>query len=1001
MKQGKILCISLLSLLLFSMVGPFVLAQTDFPEKQFVDETKIYQQPLIDRNGDKIDDGLMLELNELSTYSLDLVVKFNHRVSYLDRCRLADLGAQSFETWDRNQRVLIHAPKAVINDITKLPNVEFITKAEIRLIVVAIAGEDFSDLNALEQFAGSEIFWHTGCALVPYYSGIENDIKQLGDYTVISDVTDIRYHPQVESSTGNDLSTHTVDTAETINATALWDMGFLGGGIKVGNIDTGIHDTHPDIQGRVIKAKSFVLTEYGYDQDDPETDDPNGHGSHTTGIIAGSGQTNPANKGIAPQASIIFAKIGGSATLISMIAALDWVADQDVDVINLSYGGGDQPGDDPVEIAFKNVVRNDGVLCSISAGNEGAEGYYTAGSPGTADDVITVANLDDTVSPPEIAYSSSRGPSADDHMKPDVAAPGTQIVSMANGGNGYATMSGTSMAAPHVTGAIALLIQALKSDGISNPNPGLIKAALIASAELLSTTTYPTLFQGAGYINVGQALHLIRNAPKAGDMPIVGACNPVQQPLFWWEEMRQGQLTEQYLTCVSPFEGTNLTVEATGDVAEFITIGPIANEWTSPTKITYEISDDAPLGSYTGQLQFKYNDIVMDTVDVEIDVKTGNGHKMLLNYRTTNYGIDHLYGQFRHWVEDILENEYIINEQNIMLDNLTYLSKYDAIWLPDPFNYEFPEALEGDFETITTYNALTQAEIDTLHDFVDAGGSLFLCFLGLLEHQPDADNPVYYVYGNNVTHINLLTDIYGIHVRDSIWTSANTIAVDITTEHPISAEVSKTDHYGTSLEVSGDAVGITQLTAGSDYTTLAATQTEAGGRVIVWGTNFALDTEGYQNKYNTGLTQNDVLGMNLFRWATATHRIRQTNLVYGDNDTSVTMTYEYLSGPGPDFGGHVKLPDGNTTALNWTQSGDEWTSTFTCTMEGEHHFYPECGETGIDDFGYFSFTPNITAPPTTGPTTSETGASSIAPIIAILIGCFGLASWHLLQRKRH
>lgn len=994
MKHKKLLGISLFMLFLLPLVSSLVIAQTDFSEIPAVTKPKIYQQPIWDRNSDKIDDRLMRELGQSNSYSLDLVVKFNDKVDHLDRCRLAALGAQSFETWDQNQRVLIHAPKTIIKKITKLPGVEIVTKAEKRFIMVAIEGEDFSDLASLKVFDDYEIFWNVGCGVVRYYSGIENDIKNVGDFTVISDVTDVRYHLHAEISTDNDLSVNMLRTAGTINVTSLWDMNYKGAGIRIGNIDTGINDAHPDIQGRVIDAKSFVRTEYGYDDDDLDTDDEHGHGSHTTGIIAGNGQENPDNIGMAPYGSIVFAKVGSSLTTLATIAALDWLVSKGVDVINLSYGGGDAAGEDVSEIAFNNIVRIHDIPCAISAGNEGQQGYYTVGSPSTAEAVISVAALDDSVTPPTIASYSSRGLSADDHFKPDVAAPGTNIQSMSNVGSGYAIMSGTSMAAPHVTGAIAVLIDALQEEGI-NYNPGLIKAALIATATPLSS--FKAIDQGAGYLNVGQAFHLIKNAPKVASMSIVGACNPAQQPLTWWEEMHQGQLTEQYLTCVSPFKGTNLTLEASGDASQFITIGSFTSHWTSPVRITYRIPDDATLGTYTGEIQLKYNDTLLDTVEVSVEVTKGNGHKMLLNYRTTNWGMDHLYGQYRYWVEDILANEYIINEQFTFLDNLTFLSQYDAIWFPDPFNYEFPDApLGGNYTTRTTYNPLTQAEINTLHDYVDAGGSIFLCFLGLIEHEPDDTNPHYFISGNNVTHINLLTDPYGIHTRNTYWTSDQPMSVEVVKDHPISAEVSEIDHYGTSFELSGDAVGITELSPGSPYTTLATTQTDSGGRVIAMGTNFALDTEGYQNNYNYG-TNNDVMGMNLFRWATATHRIKQTNLAYGADNKTVTMTYEYLNGPGADFGGYVKLPDGNTTALNWTQSGDEWTSTYTCTMPGEHHFYPECGESGIDDFGYFSFTPDIT---TTEPT-SETQDGGITPIIFTLIGCFGLASWYLLQRRRH
>ncbi|MCK5182867.1 MAG: S8 family serine peptidase, partial [Candidatus Heimdallarchaeota archaeon] len=438
--------------------------------------------------------------------------------------------------------------------------------------------------------------------------------------------------------------------------------------------------------------------------DDPTTTDPNGHGTHTSGIV-GAGDAAGTRVGIAKECSIYHAKIGSPAPLPSIIAGLNWLANTKlVEVINLSFGGSDGVGWDPLEIAFGNAVRNKKVTCVISAGNEGDQGWYTVGSP-AHDATILVGGVDATSGPPSMMYYSSRGLTADNHMKPDVLAPGYQISSLDNIGTGYVSLSGTSMASPHVAGAAALLIDACKTNGFAI-NPGLIKAALMNTANPVFGTNL--LIQARGVINVGAAWTYIKNAVLQDSYKMVGACNPVQQPLHWWSTMHQGEVTEQYLTCVTPYK-TNVTLEVTGDVAPFVTIGSIPGYWTSIVKVTYDVPTDAVIGPYTGTLTLKYKSVILDTVDIVLDVAASNGHSMLLNYKTTDYSIDHMYGQYMYFSEDILDNGWVISEQLADLDS-GLIDNYDAVWLPDPFEYDFPNAYIDDYSVVNTYNEWTTSE---------------------------------------------------------------------------------------------------------------------------------------------------------------------------------------------------------------------------------------------------------------------------------------------------
>jgi len=790
MRRLNIISISLLSLFLFSAVTPLVLVKADFSDATNPETAFVYQQTFLDVNGDKIADKFSRELLKSTNTVIEAAIVFDKQITTGDRYDLTRLGVElSGEVWDQGHRTLVTTTKDNLDRIAGLDGVTLITSADIRFIMVAILGDDFSDFHALERYEGAQIFWGVGCALVPYYSGVENDINRLGEFTAIVDSTDMRYMKDEVPSESTDMEAQvtTLSTSQLINATGLWDMGYKGSGVKVGNIDTGINSAHLAFSGRVIAAESFITYALGYDHEDLTTTDFNGHGTHTSGTILGDDSVNFNYQGVAPEALLYFAKIDSPATLPSMIAGLNYLAaDKKVDVINLSFGGGDGVGRDVVEIAFANVVRSKKISCSISAGNEGDTGFYSVGSPGTCDDVITVGALDSTGMPYGLEYYSSFGLSADDHMKPDLLAPGAEILSCSHIGNGYVTKSGTSMAAPHVTGALALLVQACEGEGITF-NPGVFKAALMLSGELIGVEL---MMQGRGYINVGHAFTLIKNAPVGNGFPLIGALNPVVSPLHFWENLAQGQVHEQYLTTVTS-QKINLTLEVTGDAAAYITVGSFITAYTNPLKVTYTIPVDAPVGTVTGLFTLKFNETVLDTAAIEFDILPSTGHRMLLSFRTTDYSIDHMYGQYAEFSEGILDAGFVISEQNVFLDS-GVLANYEAVWLPDPFNFDYPYGYLDEWDTTETYNPWTEGEKTALTDYVQSGGSVFLCFLGETEENIDGYGIIQ--TNTNVSVLNEWTEQFGIHVRDTIWTSPSTVIVDPVGYHPLTAGVTGIDH---------------------------------------------------------------------------------------------------------------------------------------------------------------------------------------------------------------
>jgi len=232
--------------------------------------------------------------------------------------------------------------------------------------------------------------------------------------------------------------------------------------IVIAVIDTGIDGSHVDLAGgKVIEWQDFVngkSTPY----------DDNGHGTHVASIAAGTGTGNNLYKGVAPGAALVGIKVldsNGSGSMSTVTAGIDWaVQNKDVygiKVINLSLGTStSSDGTDSTSLAVNGAVDS-GIVVVVAAGNSGPA-RYTIGSPGAAEKAITVAAMADVG---ELGFNlasfSSRGPTADGRIKPDIAAPGYNITAAkANSINGYVTYSGTSMATPFVAGTVALMLSA-------------------------------------------------------------------------------------------------------------------------------------------------------------------------------------------------------------------------------------------------------------------------------------------------------------------------------------------------------------------------------------------------------------------------------------------------------------------------------------------------------------------------------------------------------------
>jgi subtilisin family serine protease len=285
-----------------------------------------------------------------------------------------------------------------------------------------------------------------------------------------------------------------------IGAPAAWNQGLTGRGVRVAILDTGIDATHPDLRGKVVAAANF--------SDSDSTADRYGHGTHVASIVAGTGaRAAGQRKGVAFGASLLNAKVlddFGFGSDSSVIAGMEWAASQHARVANMSLGGGPTDGTDPLSRALDRISARSRVLFVVSAGNDGPR-EQTVSSPGSATTALTVGAVDVQEA---LADFSSRGPRFGDYaMKPDVTAPGVDVVAARATGTSlgdpvdrwYTRLSGTSMAAPHVAGAAAVLAQ--RWPGWS---PARIKSVLMGTAA--PNPELGVYQQGGGRLDVAHAV---------------------------------------------------------------------------------------------------------------------------------------------------------------------------------------------------------------------------------------------------------------------------------------------------------------------------------------------------------------------------------------------------------------------------------------------------------------------------------------------------------------
>jgi len=386
----------------------------------------------------------------------------------------------------------------------------------------------------------------------------------------------------VHAQADEPLSDQTRGSPADIGATPLWNAGITGSGVTIAVIDTGLDPLHPDVDDLDFRHWSTggppkVLDQRNFTNGgcSPNATDGHGHGTHVSGIAAGTGEGTPLASddgkyaGIAPGARLGVAKAlddSGNGANSDLLKAMEWAASPPTvvvcpglvpvyglgaDIVNLSLGSDARPARlnsssdaDLVSLTLDRLAVRYGTLFVAAVGNNGPFDGTALESPGSASQALSVGatakdydvNHDDTYSgdtcagwlhpfsggkdntcaagagtqPSSLASLSSRGPTGDLWLRPDVVAPGYNIVApQATAGTAiasndlnvgtradplYATASGTSMASPTAAGASALLLQGYRkaygtdptgASGLPNvpaPRYALLRAALMNTA---------------------------------------------------------------------------------------------------------------------------------------------------------------------------------------------------------------------------------------------------------------------------------------------------------------------------------------------------------------------------------------------------------------------------------------------------------------------------------------------------------------------------------------
>ncbi|OLS13500.1 MAG: peptidase [Promethearchaeota archaeon CR_4] len=632
--------------------------------------------------------------------------------------------------------------------------------------------------------------------------------------------------------------------------------GITGSNVKIAILDTGLGYVgsngsiryHADFAGRVISAENFAAEDGVIDPND--TADWYGHGTHTAGIVVGSGIASGGKyAGIAPGASLLVGKVlnsSGGGEFSDILKGVEWAVDNGAQIISMSLGG-DLPEVFTLEgYAIQNATEH-GALIIASAGNGGPD-YFTGALPGSSLYTLSVAASDRNNN---LADFSSAGPTLAMQAYPSITAPGVDIIAplgiesaieremvyleniiTGSEGSDYVPLSGTSMAAPIAAGVAALLLEYNTS-----LNPLALRAILMESATDLGESLER---QGAGLINAANARTYIDNilARFPTNVNNLTCVYPEEVPFAPYDLLNfPGDAQTMNLTVVS---GTarNVSIDLPTSIAGVkVSSSQSSLNFTIPGVQLWNLSImvewNASIGQRVGTINFTDSQTgeLLDQVTLDFTVKLpkkrvffdsfhgANDYFNALPYGTTQlelYNFAKVFIEKNYSVD--LKMEYWTPEYVPARDGrlLTYdlLQNYDAVVLQTPF---LPYTL---------------TEIQALVNFHNNGGSILVVGDRYQSLALDSVNTVLARLGTGISFFNTnfeAIQFYGFYGLRNVSTIDAAASSD-----PMLTNVEQLlFDWGAILSVTG--TGTSVLTADTSSSTIVAKTTGMGiaGNVVV------------------------------------------------------------------------------------------------------------------------------------------------------------------------
>ncbi|MCE7733992.1 MAG: S8 family serine peptidase [Candidatus Heimdallarchaeota archaeon] len=812
----------------------------------------------------------------------------------------------------------------------------------VEYVVFAENSVDYHDLKQAEYLRAYD---HLEAVVMQDSLRIFDQLKEIIPNKVfkMSDFDNVRFDP-VEAVPILSLD-NSVEEQGLIDVNAMWNAGYNGTGVNVAIFDNGVSPGHPGLQGQINQSVNFnVVGGVTY----PICSD---HGTHVGGIVAATGKkldgsTDLSLRGTAFGSQLVAVSVGCGdveGTIVGdWLGAFDWLVanNETIDVVNMSWGGGGNYDAVISKLAEANVIS------ISSAGNSGPEYSTITGGPGFAADTITVGASHVTN---QIATFSSRGPMAGFIYKPDVVAPGVDIISSTVDGN-YAAFSGTSMASPMTAGAVATIISALRANAIPY-NPGLIKAVLMNNA---TNQGYDELTQGKGRIQTFDSWQNILNAEIGPDsIPMALEMSPRigTLPYKSVKTLFKDLTLKIPFTLISSHAGLT-NVELTGDITTIMSFDPLTINPDLDSQNLYLDVDTTGVaeGVYSGDLTVSLGSKAKLTAHYSITVSGVAKARALLDHRHTwwdSVGSDVIGGSNTGEMIDLAFSKGIWVTEYAGEITSAVLADYDIMWMPDPFGRSYGA------EDVYIAEIMTPAEITAITDFVNSGGKLLVDFNGKFT-EPD-----YGYQGTNATEANRLLSNFDILASNTAVPTPAAASTVLTSNFssPVGSAQYIT-HFGNYLSVSGNAKAV--VGSGSKITTAINDQLNGAGRVLVTSTNFWMDNSGIKGLY-LAKGNDKIFASNLWDWFLVDTQVKYiSSSVSG---TTITGQFKVLENGVPVTTTPVVERKGNQwlSSMDITPTaigGDVWEFSYDATDQGYHNLQVAYGS----DYAAWSIKVDTEAP---------------------------------------